>query len=296
MDRLTSMAVFVRAVEQGGFAAAADEFGLSPTMVGLHVRALENRLGSRLLNRTTRRQSLTEVGRLYYERCRQILADVEVADASALELQSTPRGCLRVTAPVSFGVHALTPAIADYLELHPQVEVDLALNDRVVDLIEEGFELAIRIGALADSSLIAYRLAPYKMLVCAAPDYLERCGEPREPSELATRNCLGFAQWGKGRDWHFASPHGPVSVCVQGTLRANNGEALRMAARRGMGIILQPEVLLAADIEAGHLVPILQDYALPSRPMHMVYLPDRRPTPKLRTFIDFLIARFGGAA
>ena len=296
MDRLTSMAVFVRAVEQGGFAAAADEFGLSPTMVGLHVRALENRLGSRLLNRTTRRQSLTEVGRLYYERCRQILSDVEVADASALELQNTPRGRLRVTAPVSFGVHALTPAIADYLELHRQVEVDLALNDRVVDLIEESFELAIRIGALADSSLIAYPLAPYRMLVCAAPDYLERCGVPREPSELATRNCLGFAQWGTGRDWHFASPHGPVSVCVHGTLRANNGEALRMAARRGMGIILQPEVLLAADIEAGHLVPILEDYALPSRPMHMVYLPDRRPTPKLRTFIDFVIARFGGAA
>ena len=138
MDRLTSMAVFVRAVDRGGFAAAAEEFGISATMVGLHVRALEDRLKSRLLNRTTRRQSLTEVGRLYYERCKQILADVEAADSSADELRATPRGRLRVTAPVSFGVHALAPAIADYLAHFPEVEIDLALNDRVVDLIEEG--------------------------------------------------------------------------------------------------------------------------------------------------------------
>jgi DNA-binding transcriptional LysR family regulator len=291
MDRFTSMAVFVRAVDRGGFAAAAVEFGFSATMVGLHVRALEDRLGSRLLNRTTRRQSLTEVGRLYYERCKQILADVEAADSSANDLRGTPRGRLRVTAPVSFGVHALAPAIIDYLETHPEVEIDLALNDRVVDLVEEGYEVAIRVGTLADSSLIAYPLAPYQILVCASPDYLRQRGEPHHPSELTKHNCLGFAYWGTGQ-WRFGGPPGEYSVRVHGSLRANNGEALKMAARKGLGIIMQPEVLLAEDVRAGSLIPILRKFELPSRPMHVVHLPDRRPTPKIRTFIDFVAARF----
>lgn len=294
MDRLTSMAVFVRAVDRGGFAAAAEEFGISATMVGLHVRALEDRLKSRLLNRTTRRQSLTEVGRLYYERCKQILADVEAADSSADELRATPRGRLRVTAPVSFGVHALAPAIADYLAHFPEVEIDLALNDRVVDLIEEGYEIAVRIGVLADSGLIARPLAPYRMVACASPDYLRRFGEPRQPADLAAHNCLGFAYWGMENEWRFEGPDRSHSVGVHGTLRVNNGEALKMAARNGLGIIRQPEVLLADDIQAGLLAPILRDYALPSQPTHIVYLPDRRPTPKLRTFIDFIANRFGG--
>jgi len=296
MDRFTSMAVFVRAVDRGGFAAAAQETGLSATMVGLHVKALEDRVGARLLNRTTRRQSLTEVGRLYYERCKQILADVADADASADELRAAPRGRLRVTAPVSFGVHALTPAIADYLARYPEVEVDLALSDRPIDLIEEGYEVAIRIGALDDSSLIARRLAPYRMVICASPDYLARHGEPRAPADLAQHNCLGFSYWRSGGLWRFETPGAEGSVRVRGTLEINNGEALKVAARHGLGVIMQPQVLLAEDIAAGRLVPILTDSTLPSRPVHAVWLPDRRPTPKLRTFIDFIADRFAAGS
>lgn len=287
------MAVFVRSVESGGFAAAAKAFGLSATMVGLHVRALEDRLGSRLLNRTTRKQSLTEVGRLYYERCKRILAEIEIAEASGIELHAAPRGRLHIAAPVSFGVHALAPAIADYLALYPDVEIELTLNDRSVDLIEEGFEIAFRIGTLPDSSLITRALAPYRMVLCAAPAYLQRHGEPILPSDLVRHNCLGFAHWRVGREWHFEGPDGPSSAAVRGTFRTNNGEALRMAARKGLGIVLQPEVLLIDDIKAGLLVPILTEHILPSRPMHILYLPDRRPTPKLRTFIDFAAERFG---
>jgi DNA-binding transcriptional LysR family regulator len=293
MDRLTSMAAFVSAVERGGFAAAAEQFGVSPTMIGLHVRSLEDRLGSRLLNRTTRRQSLTEVGHLFYERCKQILIDVEAAEASASELRSVPRGRLRVTAPVSFGAHALAPAITDYLALYPEVEIDLALNDRVVDLVEEGYEIAIRTGPLADSALIARPLAAYRSLICTSPDYLERYGEPRNLADLSRHNCLGFAYWRSGKEWRLIGADGEHSVPVRGSFHTNNGEALRLAALNGLGIILQPEVLLAADVEAGRLVKLLKAYTPPSQPMHVLYLPDRRRTPKLVSFIDFLVARFG---
>lgn len=293
MDRLTSMEVFVTAVERGGFAAAAAEFGISATMVGLHVRALEDRLGSRLLNRTTRRQSLTEVGRVYYERCKQILADVDAAEASADELRAAPRGRLRVAAPVSFGVHALAPAIADYLALHPEVQIELAVNDRVVDLVEEGYEIAIRVGTLADLGLIARALAPYRLVACAAPAYLEQYGAPHEPADLVGHNCLSFAFSGLKDEWFFEGPGGTVSAQVRGTLHANNSGALRMAALAGLGITLQPEVAVRDDIAAGRLVALLDGYSLAARPMHLVYLPDRRPTPKLRTFIDFVAARFG---
>lgn len=290
MDQLTSMTAFVRAAELGGFAAAAQELGISPTMVGLHVRALEDRLGSRLLNRTTRRQSLTEVGRLYYERCRQILADLEDADRTASQLRAAPRGRLRVNAPVSFGVHALTPVIAEYLAAYPEVEVDLSVNDRVVDLVEEGFEVAVRVGPLSDSGLVARPLAPYQMVLCASPDYLARFGEPRRPADLAAHNCLAFDRWGAPHAWSFQSGE---SATVRGVLRANNGEALRVAALRGLGIIQQPSVLLADDLRSGRLVRVLPEHHLPTRPVHLIYLPDRRPTPKLRTFVDFVLERLG---
>ena len=290
MDHFTSMTAFVRAAELGGFAPAATALGISPTMVGLHVRALENRLGSRLLNRTTRRQSLTEVGRLYYERCRQILADIEDADQTASQLRAAPRGRLRVNAPVSFGVHALTPVITDYLAAYPEVEVDLAVNDRVIDLVEEGFEVAVRVGSLADSGLVARPLAPYQLVVCASPDYLARHGVPRQPADLAQHNCLAFDRWGAPNTWTF---HNGEAAVARGAFRTNNGEALRVAALRGLGIIQQASVLLAEDLRCGRLVRVLPEYSLPTRPMHLIYLPDRRPTPKLRTFIDFVLERLG---
>lgn len=292
-DRLTSMAVFVRAVEKGGFTAAAAEFGLSATMVGLHVRALEERMGGRLLNRTTRRQSLTEIGQAYYERCKQILADVEVAEAAATHAQASPHGRLRISAPVTFGVHRLMPALAEYLARCPQVEVDVDLSDRVRDLIDEGFEVAIRIGALADSGLVARELMPYRMAVAASPAYLKVHGTPHVPADLAQHNCLGFASWRHVDEWRFQGGGVDATVSVRRNLRANNGEALRMAALAGIGVIMQPEILLAEDVAAGRLVRLLENCKAPEKPMHLIYLPDRAPSAKLRSFIEFAVERFG---
>lgn len=287
------MAIYARVVERGSLSAAAEEFGISATMAGKHLRALEERLGARLLNRTTRRQSLTELGREFYERCKQILSEVEEAEESADLARAVPRGVLRISAPVSFGTQRLAPALADYLEANRQVDVDLVLNDRVVDLVEERFEAALRIGSLPDSGLMARALMPYRTVVAASPAYLARRGVPRLPEDLARHDCLGFAHWTTHREWHLHGPQGRETVEVKGRFQANNGQALRMAALNGVGIVMQPEILLEDDLKAGRLLRVLPDYQAASRPMHVVYLPDRRLTPKLRSFIDFVVARFG---
>lgn len=292
MDRLVSMQVFVRVVEKGSFSAAAEDFRISATMVGKHIAALEQRLETRLLNRTTRRQSLTEVGRIYYQRCKQALAEVEAADACASELQSTPRGLLRMNAPVSFGANALIAAIDDYLARYPEVQIELTLNDRIVNLVEEGYEVAVRIGSLPDSSLIARPLHPYRMVVCAAPAYLEAHGTAQSPEQLKAHNCMGFMYSIGQTQWRFTNGDGTSNVEIKGNLRVNNGQALRTAALRGMGIIMQPEVLLADDIAAGRLVRILPEQELPSYPMHLVYPSHRNMTPKLKSFVEFMVARF----
>jgi DNA-binding transcriptional LysR family regulator len=289
-DRLTSIAVFVHAAEKRSFAATAEAFDISPTMVGKHVRYLEERVGARLLNRTTRQQSLTEVGRVYYERCKQLLADADALDHSADELRASPRGLLKVHAPVSFGSQRLAPALAAFLRMYPEVDVDLALSDRAIDLVEEGYEAAIRIGPLADSGLVARPLAPYRMWLCAAPAYLAEHGTPHSARELGTHNCLSFAYWTKKNSWRLGKDE---SVAVKGRLTTNNGQALRAAAVAGLGVIMQPEVLVEDDVASGRLVRLLADHELPSRPMHLVYVADRQPTPKLRCFIDFAVATFG---
>lgn len=293
MDRLACMQVFVQVVEKGSLSAAAEACQISATMVGKHVRHLEERLGVRLLNRTTRRQSLTEAGQVYYERSKQALAEVDAAEASVCEMQRAPRGVLRVTAPVSFGANALVEAIGDYLGRHPEVRIELSLNDRVVDLIAEGQEVAIRIGTLPDSSLIARPLAPYRMSICAALAYLAAHGTPASPEQLAGHNCLGFTYSASHRHWHFFDGDRESAVPVNGNLRVNNGQALRTAALCGMGIIMQPELLLAGDLAAGRLVRILPDHELPSYPMHIVFPSGRNMTPKLTSFIEFIVARFG---
>ena len=294
MDTLASMAMFVRVVEAGSFAAAAEASGVSPTMAGKHIRAIEQRLGARLLHRTTRRQQLTEVGRLYYERCKQVLADVELADRSALELQATPRGRLRITAPMSFGSRRLTPAITDYLQRHPEVSVDLSLDNRVYDLVGEGYELAIRIGAIDDPQLVARPLLPYRMLLAATPAYLARHGTPHQPKDLTDHICLGLSNWRRRDQWRLLGPEGrECDVPVQGRLAVDHGDALRIAALHDAGIVLQPEVLLADDLAAGRLLHVLPEWAPPSTPMHLLYAPDRRPTAKLRSMIEFLLERFG---
>lgn len=292
MDTLTSMRAFVRVVERGGFAPAARELSLSPAMVGRHVQRLEERLGATLLMRSTRRQSLTAVGRAYYERCVQILAEVEAADGIVSSLRANPRGLLRVNAPTTFGARALSAEIADYVTAYPEVSVELTLNDRVVDLVDEGFEAAVRIGALEDSSLIARRLRDYEMALCASPAYLKRHGTPETPDDLRQHNCLGYIHWSRRNIWPFSGPSGETEIQVNGNLQINNGEALRTAALNGLGIILQPRLLLEQDTTTGRLVEILSDWHPPKLPMHIILPPQRPWTPKIRTFIDYIVGRF----
>jgi DNA-binding transcriptional LysR family regulator len=293
MDRLNSMAVFVSAVEKGSLAAAAEEFAISATMAGKHLQTLERHLGVRLLNRTTRRQSLTEPGKLYFERCKQLLTDLQDAEDCASELQASPKGTLRITAPVSFGTRRLTPALTKLLGANPELKLELALHDRVVDLVEEGFDAAIRIGPLPESGLIARPLADYRLLVCAAPAYLKRHGTPRKPEDLERHHCMGFAFWTQQSRWRFMQKGKQHIANITSRLQINNGEALRQAALSGFGVIMQPEVLLEEDVKAGRLMRLLPSFDAPSRPMHLVYLPDRRPTAKMQKFVEFVLATFG---
>jgi DNA-binding transcriptional LysR family regulator len=292
MDRLTSMSIFVRVVALGGFAAAAREADISATMAAKHVQALESHLGARLLNRTTRRQSLTEVGQVYYTRCKSLLAEVDAAESSVSQLRAAPRGTLRITAPVTFGTQRLAPALADFLRLYAEVNVDLTLNDRVADLIDEGFEAAIRVGHLADSRLVARPLQPYRSMLCASPDYIRRRGRPKVPQDLRSHDCLGFSFAGVHGRWRLSRGNEEQTVTFTPRLRANNGEGLRRAALAGVGIVLQPEVLLVDDVRDNRLVPVLPTWKPPARPLHLLYVRDRQATPKLQCFIDFIAERF----
>lgn len=295
MDRLTSMAVFVAAADLGSFAAAASALGMSPQMVAKHVVFLETRLGTRLINRTTRRQSLTEFGRTYHERCRVVLAEAEAADSLAETVRAHPRGTLRLNAPVTFGSHSLVPLLTRFLRDCPEVEVDLSLTDRMVDPVEEGFEAVIRLGPLAESSLVARPLAPYRLVACAAPAYLAAHGEPASPEDLAGHQCLDFSHWPRGRDslWRFTRAGIAVEAQAAGRLRINDFRALLTAARDGFGIVLGVETALRDDLAAGRLVRVLPDWEAPSRPMHLLTMRDRRPTAKLRRFVELMLEAFG---
>ncbi len=299
MDTLRAMAVFVRVIDTGSFTAAAATCGMSSTMVGKYLQTLEDHLGAKLLIRTTRRQNLTEFGKTYYDRCVEILSLVSDAEALAQNALLTPRGRLRVTAPVTFGTERLMPAIGDYLARYPTVQLEVALSDVVIDLVKGEFEAAIRLGALPDSGLIARALAPYHMMIAAAPGYLERKGTPRRPEDLAEHECLAYSypmqsEWREARfDWQMTGPDGPKAIRVSGHLQVDNAPALRRAALRGIGVVMLPVLLLENDVAEGRLVRLLPDCELPSRPMHIVYLPDRRMSPKLRSFIEFVIERFG---
>ena len=295
MDRILSMQVFAKSVECGSFSAAADALNLSSQLVGKHVQALERHLGVRLLHRTTRRQHLTEAGEAFYERVKIILAEVEAAEGVAAQSLGTPRGRLRINAPVSFGVHALSRRLPEYLARHREVSVDLSLTNRAVDLIDEGFDVVFRVGELSDSGLIARRLAPYRLRLCAAPSYLAQHPPIAPPHALARHECLGFSFTELRRRWHFQSPGGLIDVEVSGRLMADSGEALLSAARAGMGVMLQPGELVQDDLASGRLVELLPDYPVPTRPLHLLHAPDRRMTPKLRSFIDFALGAVGAA-
>lgn len=295
MDQLTSMAMFVRVVDKGGFAAAAERSGMSATMVGNHVRALEERLGTRLLHRTTRRQSLTEIGRSYYEECVTILARIEAAETNAREMRSHPRGKLRINAPVAYGAQTLVPVLADYMTQYPDVDIDLSLNDRVVDLIEDGIDAAIRVGPILDQGLVARPLRPSPRVMCASPAYLARHGTPQTPGDLQHHNCIAFAQAdGPESIWRLHDEAtGHNTVPIEGRLTINSWQGLRMAALCGMGIIMQPALSLTDDIAAGRLVELLPGYPKPTRPVHLIYHPDRLMTPKLASFVEFTLQRIG---
>lgn len=295
MDTLTGMGVFVRTVELGSFAAAAQALGMSAQMVAKHVAGLENRLGATLLNRTTRRQSLTDIGRAYYQRCKTVLADVEAADALARDMLSQPQGLLRVSAPVTFGAFSLAPLVASYLARYPGVQLDLSLSDRYVDPIEDGYEILIRIGELADSSLIARPLAPYRLIACAAPAYLARQGMPETPAELAQHDCLAYGHQATALPcrWVFTRNGATHAVQIRWRLRCDNWKALLHAATEGFGITLGPADVLTPEIRAGRLVQVLPAYTGPARPMHVLYPARRKPTAKIRSFIDCLIDTFG---
>lgn len=293
MDRLLSMGVFAKAVECGSFSAAADALDMSSQLVGKHVKLLEQHLGVRLLHRTTRRQHLTEAGGTFYERVKIILAEMEAAEGLAAISSGTARGRLRINAPVSFGVYALARRLPEYLAAHPEVSVDLSLANRHVDLIDEGFDVAFRVGELADSGLIARRLAPYRLRLCAAPSYLARHAPISHPEQLAQHECLGFSYTELRTRWSFEGPEGAITVPVAGKLMIDSGEALLMAARAGLGLMLQPSELVRDDLANGQLVEVLAGYPVPTRPFHLVHAPDRRMTPKLRSFIDFALAAFG---
>lgn len=292
-DRLGPIAAFVRVVERGSFTAAARDLARSTSQVSRQVSALEERLGARLLHRSTRAVSPTEAGEAFYSRCARLLADLDEAEEAVAHLQAAPRGTLRLSVPMSFGVRYLAPLISSFLARYPEVRVEANFSDRRVDLVEEGFDLAVRIGALDDSSLVARRLAPYARLVVASPELVAAFGEPEHPSALAELPGLLFTYQQTGASWAFQGPDGAVSVRLSGRLSANSGEALLEAARAGLGVALLPDFLVADDLATGRLVRLLRGWVEQGHAIWAVYPHNRHLAPKVRLFVDHLAAAFG---
>lgn len=293
MLSLDVLQVFVRIAETGSVSAAARDLGLSKSAASKKLAALEDRLGARMVNRTTRRLSLTEAGADFLERAQRILAELEEAEQAVGRLTDEPRGTLRVNAPMSFGVLHVAPALADFMTRYPELAVTLDLDDRRISLVEEGYDVAVRIADLPDSSLVARRLAPARQAVCASPAYWARHGVPAHPRDLARHNCLIYTYLPAQNDWRFRGPGGPLTVRVAGNLKANNGDVLREAALAGLGVCLAPTFLVGDDVRAGRLVTALDGFAEDSLTIYAVY-PHRRHLPaKVRAFVDFLVGRFG---
>jgi len=289
--------VFAAVAERGSFSQAAQTLGMSNSAVSKHVAALEERLGVRLLNRTTRRVSLTDVGQAYCSRARQVIADLAEADAAAASLHEDARGTLKLSAPVSFGVRHLGPAIGAFMAAHRELEIDLVLNDRFVDIVDEGFDLALRIGVLADSSLKARRIAPVRRVLAAAPAYLDAAGRPPTPDALHDHACLAYAigsdAWQLERE--DGAGAGAARIKVSGPLRANNGDMIREAALAGAGIVNLPTFIIGADLSAGRLERVLPEWCASTLALHAVYPPGKALSAKVRLLIDFLAGAFSPA-
>jgi len=293
MDRLNSMSIFVEVVKGKGFTIAAEKIGLSRAQVSKSVMQLEKHLGTRLLNRTTRRVSLTETGRIYYERCKDILLDIEEIEGIASEQTSKPHGTLTLSAPTSFGILQLNEVIPAYIKQYPQVQISLSLTDRFIDVVSEGFDLVIRIAELEDSSLIARKIAPCRLVLCASPEYLKKHGVPGVPQDLSLHHCLTYANNVNPDTWVLHGPDGTESVKVNGPVCADNGDILKAAAVSGLGIALLPTFIVGPDLCAGRLQTVLPDYCLPDISIYAIFPSRRYLSAKVRTFIDFLSDFFG---
>jgi DNA-binding transcriptional LysR family regulator len=297
MDRFLAVNTFAKVVELGSFARAAERLGLSTSAVSRQVSELESHLETRLLNRTTRRLSLTEAGQAFYEHSVQLLADLEEAEASVRVAAAEPRGTLRITCGVSFGMRYLAPALAEFCERHPQVLLDLDLSDRVVDLVEEGFDLAIRIGQIGSQGMVARRIGWTQLICCASPSYLALHAAPiRTPADLSQHECLSYTNVGIPNTWHFEGKDGgeetPQTVRVQTRHRANNGQLLAALALQGMGVVYTPDFIVAQEVRAGQLVPLLPGYRATRSPIAAVYPSRRHLSAKVRSLVEFLAARY----
>ena len=294
LDRLTSMRVFVKAADAGSFTAAGATLGITSQMVGKHVSDLEAKLGTPLIQRTTRRQSLTDIGQQFYERCRVILAETDAAYALAENSTELPRGRLRVSAPVGFGSCRLAPALTDLLKEHPALEIEVNLTDRFVDVVDEGYDAVLRLGPIGETSLAVRELASHDQIACASPAYLARHGSPRIPAELVDHACLGYVNWSglPYAEWRFGRDGKAFPVEVRSRFQVNDGRVLVAAAVAGHGVILQPEAVVAQALSRGDLVPVLADFVAPSRPFYLLYTA-RKPQPaKLKLLVGCLLASF----
>ena len=292
MDRFEEMQTFIRVVRAGSLTAAAERLNIAKSAVSRRLADLEARLGVQLLTRTTRRLNLTESGRQYYERCQTILADMEEAELAITSGDIELNGTLRIAAPLSFGITHLSPVLNEFLRLHPQLKLDLDLNDRTLNFMEEEVDLAIRIGHLSDSSLVARKLATARFIVCASPDYLARHGVPSQPSQLEQHTGLSYS-YADSPFWHFVGHDGrDIAVRVYERIRANNGDVLLTAAIDGLGILMTPSFIGNDAIQQGKLIPILTDYSPPNRDIYAIYPRQRYLPQRLRVLIDYLVERF----
>jgi len=293
MDRFQAITTFARVVETGSFARAALRLDVSVSSVSRQVAILEAHLDTRLLNRTTRRLSLTESGRLFYERCVQLLADLEEAEQSAHAGTVRPRGTLRLTSSITFGARHLAPAIAAFMARHPEMRFDVELSDRAVDLVEEGYDAAVRIGDIGSRNVVGRKVAVTRLVCCAAPSYLARHGEPRRPEDLAGHVCLTYEYSASKDVWAFRDRQGAEhKVRIGGPIHANNGRFLEALAVAGAGIVCEPDFIVGPDVRSGALVPLLRDYAPPVSAIHVAYPSRRHLSAKVRAFADFLVERF----
>ncbi len=292
MDRLLEMQTFCAVVDAGSFVAASESLGMSKAAVSRYFSELEGRLGVRLLQRTTRRLSLTGEGEVFYVRCRELLAGVEEAEAEITARNEVAKGMLRVNVPVSFGISHLAPLWGEFHARYPEVELSVDLSDRLVDIVEEGFDLAIRIATLQSSTLVSRKLTSTRLMACASPAYLAAWGAPTNPGDLASHRIIGYSNFTTGNDWPFEGPEGATSVRVRPWMYANNGETCCGAALAGQGIVLQPGFLVAKHLAAGELVELMPGYRSTELGVYAVYPTRKFVSPKVRALVDFLIAAF----